>query len=282
MPKENNGSITKDKFTKGKLIRLRKGELVKIAKDMGVSSEGIKAAIVERIIAKQEEEEPVEVGEIAVKTEVLEEEIKIICPQCGGEVTKDMTSCPECNFQFEEGLIEEDMVDEYECPDCGQTFTEPVPFCPDCGAEFEAIEEEVDEYECPDCHTIVSASEGACPWCGLEFEEEEEDAYKAPFEVGGEIKEEEAEKFESPTIFVGSAGYDKELDEPEPSPEPEEGAKEESDYVAPFETGGGEVKDAKELEEEARYEAPFDVENEMQEEAADSYETQTDVQKEEE
>ncbi|UCF07750.1 MAG: S8 family serine peptidase [Thermoplasmata archaeon] len=166
------------KYSKSRLKRMRKAELIEIAQGLELPKSGTKAELTERILSAVEEGED-EKGEF----------------------------WPE-----EETEFEEEPKELYECPYCATVFEGRVSACPDCGNAFHYEEEAAEELNCPDCSTIITSEDTYCPECGLEFEKEIEPGKESEeeFELEEEFEEEAADSLESDGESLFSVGMEAE------------------------------------------------------------------------
>jgi uncharacterized OB-fold protein len=163
-------------YSKRKLKKMKKSEIIEIAKELGLSISGSRAELIEGILRA------VEKGKI--ESEGTEEKEEMECPECGYLLEPDDAFCPGCGYEIKKreeklppspperkrkipppppeeeekvpaspeelqppivGKVSKEELENYECPECGRLFDKPVPVCPDCGAEFELEEYELEE-----------------------------------------------------------------------------------------------------------------------------------------
>lgn len=108
------------------------------------------------------------------------------CPRCGTFVDSDVSTCPECNAEFE--------TDIFSCPVCGTTVSEDHQECPECSESF--IFEEP-EFKCPECNANVDQFATECEECGAEFWSPVKEG-----SMGDEDEDEEDNKLESHKIEI--------------------------------------------------------------------------------
>ncbi len=86
----------------------------------------------------------------------------LVCPVCGGFISKYAEECPICGAEFEED--EEEVL----APEVSEK-----PLNPEIDGHW--YRDEPDLFICPSCGSLVSLTASQCPNCGVEFEEGEEE-----------------------------------------------------------------------------------------------------------
>jgi DNA-directed RNA polymerase subunit RPC12/RpoP len=85
------------------------------------------------------------------------EEMDFRCPECGASVDGNVSVCPECLAEFQDG--------EFGCPVCGSAVSADTKVCMVCNERFE----EDETFECPHCGSPIQPDTIVCAKCDEEF-----------------------------------------------------------------------------------------------------------------